>query len=273
MNNKVREVLNGILARFRSGDIPEAIALASYPRVDIPSRNWSLLNRTAMFLAGTQDARGFLQWKKVERYVRKGSKAIYILVPYLSETTDQETGEVKLMLKGFTGRPVFRVEDTDGEPLNYQELELPDLPLLKRAREWGIAVKAIPKNYSYQGYYSSQEKEIALASKAECVFFHELAHVGHEKLKGKLEGGQDPFQEIVAELAATALSKLVGKDSRDSLGNSYRYIERYAGKAKVTALSACLTVMVQTEKVIKLILKGGEPCVPEATIPRRSGKI
>ena len=273
MNNKVREILGGILGRFRSGDIPEAIALATYPRIDIPSSNWSLFNRTVMFLSGTRDARGFLQWKKVRRYVRKGSKAIYILVPYLEKLTDEETGERKFLLKGFTGRPVFRVEDTDGEPLQYEKLELPELPLLDRAREWGIGVKAIPNNYSYHGYYSSERKEIALASKDECVFFHELAHAGHEQVKGKLEGGQDPFQEIVAELAATALCKLVGKDPRDSLGNSYRYIEEYAAKAKVTALSACLTVMVETEKVIKLILKGGEPCVPEATIPQKSGKI
>ncbi len=126
-----------------------------------------------------------------------------------------------------------------------------------------------PGNYRFEGYYSINRKEIALASKAECVFFHELAHASHEKVKGKLKPGQDPFQEIVAELAATALCKLVGKDPRDSLGNSYQYIEEYATKAKVTALSACMTVMAETARVINLILKGGEPCVPEATIAQR----
>jgi len=171
-----------------------------------------------------------------------------------------------LTLKGFIAGPVFKVEDTDGEPLEYEELELPDLPLLDRAEEWGIEVKAIPGNYRYHGYYSSKGKEIALAAKAECVFFHELAHASHEKVNGNLKPGEDPFQEIVAELAATALCKLVGKDPKDSLGNSYQYIEDHANKAKVNAISACMTVMGETEKVINLILKGGEPCVPEATI-------
>lgn len=157
MNWKVREGLDGILGRFRAGDIPEAIALASYPMSDIPSRSWSLTNRTLMFLS----------------------------------------------------------------------------------------------------------------TKAECVFFHELAHASHEKIKGNLKSGQDPFQEIVAELAATALCRLVGKDPSDILGNSYRYIESYAQKAKVPAISACLTVMTETEKVIKLILKGGEPCVAELTTAQR----
>jgi hypothetical protein len=222
-----------------------------------------------MFLSGTHDARGFLQWQEVKRFVRKGSKAIYILVPYISKSIDQESGDPKPILKGFMGKAVFRVEDTDGEPLPYEKLELPDLPLLDRAREWGIEVKAIPGNYHYQGYYAFRRKEIALATKAECVFFHELAHASHEKIKGSLKSGQDPFQEIVAELAATALCRLVGKDPKDSLGNSYQYIQEYARKVNVTALSGCLTVMAETEKVIKLILKGGEPCVAELTTAQR----
>ena len=261
---QVREVLNGILERFKSGDIPEAIALASYPRLDIPSGQWSLLNRTLMFLSGTDDARGFRQWEKVNRSVKKGSKAIYILVPYLKQSKDQDSEDRKAVLIGFSGKAVFKVEDTEGENLDYQQLELPDLPLLDRARDWGIEVKAIPNNYRWRGCYSLKRREISLATPEERVFFHELAHASHEKVKGKLEPIQDPFQEIVAELAATALSNLVGKDPRDSLGNSYRYIEAYAGEAGVSPLGACLKVIRETEKVINLILKGGEPGLPEA---------
>jgi len=51
-----------------------------------------------------------------------------------------------MTLKGFTCRPVFRLEDTDGEVLDYEKLELPDFPLIERAEEWGISVKAIPGN-------------------------------------------------------------------------------------------------------------------------------
>jgi len=79
--------------------------------------------------------------------------------------------------------------------------------------------------------------------------------------------------EVVAELAGAALSRLVGKDSRDLLGNSYRYIEDYAAKAGVSPLTACIRVMAETEKVINLILKGGEPCLPEAATAQGSGKI
>jgi hypothetical protein len=259
MNDKIKQVLDGILERFKSGDIPAAVAFSMFPSPDdIPSARWSLMNRTLMFISGTADARGYKQWRSVNRYVKKGSKCLHILVPNIRKVEDEETGEGRDALVGFLCRPVFRYEDTDGEPLDYEKIELPELPLLERAEEWGITVRAIPGCYSYSGYYSPKRKEIALATPEEKTFFHELSHVAHEKIKGNLKPGQDHFQEIVAELSAQALCLLVGKQGDDSLGNSYKYIESYATKAKMAPHSACLKVMSQTEKVLTLILKGGE---------------
>lgn len=257
MNDKVKQVLNAILERFKSGDIPQAVAYSMFPIPDIPSSKWSLLNRTLMFLSGTQDGRGYRQWQHANRHVKKGSKAFHILVPFIKKVEDKDTGEEKQALLGFGCRAVFRVEDTDGQPLNYEQIELPDLPLLERAEEWGISVRAIPGDYRYYGYYSSARKEIALATLEEKTFFHELSHAGHEKIKGGLKGGQDPLQEIVAELSAQALCRLVGKQTNETTGNSYQYIERHAEKLKMSTHSACLKVMSETEKVLNLILKGG----------------
>ena len=80
MNERVKKVLNSILRRFETGDIPEAIAYSMFPFPDVPSATWILLNRTLMFLHGTFDARGMHQWNKNNRFVKKGSKAFYILV-------------------------------------------------------------------------------------------------------------------------------------------------------------------------------------------------
>jgi antirestriction protein ArdC len=256
MREKIRQALEVILKRFKNNDIPEAIAYAMFPIPDVPSAKWSLLNRTLMFLAGTQDARGFRQWNEANRYVKKGSKAFHILVPYIKRVEDEETGQVSQLLRGFLCKPVFRYEDTDGELLEYPQVELPDLPLMERAEQWGVSVNAIPENYKYYGYYSASRKEIALASKEECVFFHELAHCAHEKTRGSLKPSQDPFQEIVAELSAQALCRMVGKQPQDTLGNSYAYIEGYAQKLKISPYTACLRAMSETERVLGLILKG-----------------
>jgi len=259
INDKIKKVLDGILERFKNGDIPEAVAYTMYPMPDdIPSAKWSILNRLLMVLAGSSDARGYKQWLAAKRNVRKGSKCFHILVPYMKKSEDEETGEDGEKLVGFMCRPVFRYEDTDGESLGYEQIELPDLPLMERAKAWDLNVRAIPGNYHCYGYYSSKRKEIALATPEEKTFFHELSHAAHERIKKGLKAGQDPFQEIVAELSAQALCHLVGKKSDDSFGNSYRYIERYAKKAKLTPHGACLKVMRQTGKVLNLILKGGE---------------
>jgi len=194
-------------------------------------------------------------------------------VPCMKKVEDEETGEEAEALVGFMCRPVFRYEDTDGQPLAYEQIELPELPLLERAREWGLNVRAIPGNYRCYGYYSCKRKEIALATPEEKTFFHELSHAGHDKIMKGLKKGQDPLQEIVAELSAQALCHLVGKQADDSLGNSYRYIEGYAEKAKMTPHGACLKVMTQTEKVLKLILqKDGKTSAPMLQVPAISGE-
>ena len=90
----------------------------------------------------------------------------------------------------------------------------------------------------------------------EKTFFHELSHHAHEKVKGKIKTGQDPLQEIVAELSAQALCNLVGKQPNDSTGNSFNYIESYADELGLSPYTACLRVLTDTEKVISLILTG-----------------
>ncbi len=257
MNDKVKKTLQTILDQFKSGDIPEVVALSMFPIPNLPCSKWSLLNRTLVFLHGTMDARGYKQWQQVDRFVKKGSRGIYILVPFIKKKKEENENEKQVLL-GFGCRPVFAVEDTEGEPLDYEQIELPEFPLIQRAQEWGISVKAIPGNYRYCGYYSFESKEIALATPEEKTFFHEISHAAHEKIKGSIKGGQDPLQEIIAELSAQALCRIVGKKLADTTGNSFQYIEGYAEKIKMNPYSACLKVMTETEKVLNLILKENE---------------
>ncbi|MEA1900371.1 MAG: hypothetical protein U9N47_06355 [Thermodesulfobacteriota bacterium] len=133
MTPKVRETLNTIIDRFKSGDIPEAVAYSMFPIPNLPSSRWSLLNRTLMFFGGTQDARGIKQWNSVNRYVKKGSKAMYILVPYFRKSDDDR--EEQQVLTGFGYSPVYKVEDTKGDALEYENIELPDLPFIERAQQ------------------------------------------------------------------------------------------------------------------------------------------
>jgi hypothetical protein len=252
MSHNVREVLDRIVEKFKCGDIPKAIAFSMFPIPKIPSADWSFRNRVIMVLSGTGDARGFRQWQEAGRNVKRGAKAFYIYAPLIQVRQKEEDGS-ETILKGFRIIPVFRYEDTNGKPIDYPEMDLSSLPLLEKATEWGISVKAIPENYRYYGYYRSKSRLIALATKEEQVFFHELAHAAHEKLLAGLKKCQDPVQEIVAELASQALCCMVGKQVRSTLGNSYQYIEKYAKRLNVSVVNACIDVLDETEEVLNLI--------------------
>jgi N-terminal domain of anti-restriction factor ArdC len=249
----IQQTLQSIVQCFESGTIPEAISYSVFPAADIPSANWSFINRIIMHLSGTADGRGFRQWKKVNRFVKKGVKAFYILVPRFINHVNEEDEE-NLILTGFMTRPVFRVEDTAGDPLEYEKIEVPELELIERARDWGLSVKAVPGNFHYYGYFSKDNQEIALASKEETVFFHELSHAAHSRVIKEFDKLQTWRKEIVAELSAAVLCRLVGKTSK-YLGNNYQYIKHYAKEANHTPVKACLKVMGDVESVLKLILE------------------
>lgn len=250
----VKKVLDSLIEEFKNNNIPEAIAIAKNPTINIPCNNWSLMNILVMLIHKTKDARGFRQWKEAKRHVKKGSKSFQILVPCFKK----KEGEEEKGLAYFTTGNVFRVEDTDGEPLDYEQLVLPDLPLLDRAQEWGIEVKAVGGNSIAYGYYQPTSKIIGLATPQEKTFFHELMHVADEKNIGKLKTKQDPIQEIVAELGAQALCRIVGKDPANTTGNSYHYIESYAKEIDLTPHTAVIKVLSRVDKALNLILKGGD---------------
>ena len=69
--------------KIQNGNIPEAIAISTFPIPNIPAAKWSLLNRTFMFIAGARGARGYRQWQEVGRYVKKKAKAFTVLAPRL----------------------------------------------------------------------------------------------------------------------------------------------------------------------------------------------
>jgi antirestriction protein ArdC len=251
--DNIKKVLDSLIDEFKNNTIPEAISISKFPSIIVPSNSWSLMNQIIQIIHKTKDSRGFRQWVNSKRHVKKGSKAFQILVPCFKKDKDKNE-----TLAYFTTGNVFKVEDTEGEPLDYELLKLPDLPLLEKAKEWGITVEAIGGNISAMGYYKPSAKIIALATPHEKTFLHELMHVSDEKCQGSLKTKQDPIQEIVAELGAAALCRMVGKDPQDSTGNSYQYIEAYAKEINLTPHSACLKVLSRVDKALKLILKGGE---------------
>ena len=68
MNKRVKTILDNIVDQITGEAIVDFFHKSLFG-LDIPMRNWSMLNQFICFISGTQDARGYHQWKKVERYV------------------------------------------------------------------------------------------------------------------------------------------------------------------------------------------------------------
>ena len=212
LNQKARSVLDKLIEAFDNPEkLVDTIARATLITNNSPCSNWSPHNRFIVALHGTGDARGYKQWKEVDRYVKKGSKAIYILVPRFKKVEDEQTGEDEQRLVGFIAAPVFRIEDTDGEPL--PDCEPDQIPKLQTVAD----ALNIPVTYSgavsekVLGAYSPDENRITLYTHDMATFYHELSHALHKRT-GRLRDSQSKESkrdnEIVAEISATVLVHL-----------------------------------------------------------------
>jgi antirestriction protein ArdC len=264
MNTSASKAVNTILEAFENGNLPQAIAHSTFnPPSNIPAYKWTRRNRAIAFLQNTGDARGFNQWKEAGRYVKKGSTAIYILGPVLKKTNDvieiedPATGEVQRLedkkCVGYHAIPVFRMEDTEGEPLEYAPLDPKSLPLADVALSWGLEVKAGAFNGAYYAYYSGARQEIVMATDDESVFFHELAHAAHYRIDQNAAKAPAWEKELIAELSAAALCQMFGKTL--NTGNHYRYIKHYAEEAKLSPVKACMKILDTCLQVIEAIAK------------------
>ena len=243
-----KDVMAELLKSFKSGDLPEAVARTYTQFPDVPCTKYSIVNRLLILGAGTNDARGYRQWEKAGRQVRKGTKAFYIFVPKLVPKKDKNDEEKKACI-GFTMVPMFRFEDTDGEPLpEHTPATIP--PLIDVAKKAGINVTWGKSSHGEYGYFSPGTNSINLSSEDPKVFFHELVHAYDNKTT-KLKGGQDPVQECVAEFGACVLARVFGIQVDKS---SYDYIKEYNGEVP----NMCQKVLTRVDKIVRVILKDNE---------------
>ena len=239
--NRIREAMETVLKAFENN--PEKVALAVFKGNGKPSDSWSFFNRLIMLMNDTEDARGFQQWKKVGRRVKKGAKAFYILAPIRKKVPVKvkrekeivnENGEVEVIeieetiyvdeLFSFKPVPVFRYEDAEGKPLPEENFSI-EIPYEFNGiiEELGLKVETTAFR-NYYGTYNLKTKTIRLASPELIVFLHELAHAVDDHLHS-IKGGQIAMQEVVAEFAAAVIASLMGYQI--PLGNVKEYIESY----------------------------------------------
>jgi len=256
-NTKVKCEIEKLIEMFKSPESLELVAKGMFSRgANIPSDNWSYLNRIIMLSHGYTDARGFKAWGKVGRQCSKGG-CFYILAPNLfkKKVVNKKTNieEEKTILAGFRPIPVWPLENTTGKEVTYKDQDkMPDFMGIEIAEKWGIKITQGFQNPSYYAYYSPIRKEIKMATASQQTFFHELAHAADDRLNKNLKGGQDPIQEIVAETSAVVLMSMLGLKAGTK--NAYDYVKRYANQSGKDPADSIIPLISRIGKIIKLIL-------------------
>ena len=248
--------LEKVVDLFGSRQLPDLCAKVLVNAPGKPSSKWSFGNQLLMFLAGTTDARGFRQWNEAGRRVSRGARAFWILGPVrkkvkktILEEQGEEDSEVEILV-GFKPIPVFRYEDTTGQPLPAFQARDPP-PLLDVAGKFGMKVQYERLAPGVYGAADHTNKTILLATEDWDTFFHELAHAIHRTFEPKTGHGQEPEAETIAQLVAATLARLY---ERPADNFSWSYIASYAqsnNPQKVGRL--CMRVLDRTKKVLDLI--------------------
>ena len=255
------DAVQELLEMFKSQDFPRQMQLTfirkEYPT---PSDKWSITNRLIMLLIGqTEDARTYKQWQAAGRQVQKGKKAFSIIAPIVKKRKKKDSDEEEMVIVGFRPLPVFRLEDTEGEPLpecnhGYEPVTLP--PFFDAAVAMGIDVYWKPVHQNAYGYYRLSDKSITLCSDDYVVYFHELAHAVHDTIE-PLKSVPEAKAEIVAELTASVLASMVGVNAYQQ--QAYEYIRSYVQDKDVKGtLKAITDVLNLVEKIVGKILAAAE---------------
>ena len=263
-SDKAEAAASQILDAFRSGNLPQALAPIFINRRDnVPCRSWSWSNQLLTALAGYSDARSYRDWQKVGRQVKKGEKSFHILEPCPRTFTkrDADTGEERkvTIIKGFKAGPRFGVEQTEGDPLPGPDPKianwLENLPLREVAESWGLSIDAYNgQSASYLGYYRHGQA-IALGVENLATWAHELVHAAdHQAGTLSMAHGQQPDNEIVAELGGAVLLEVLGHHVDSDRGGAWNYIKSYAAKAKLDPVAACQRLLNRVCASVALIL-------------------
>jgi antirestriction protein ArdC len=208
---------------------------------------------------------GFNAWRKMNRFVRKGEKAIFILAPMVYKKDDATDGDERI-IRGFKFVPVFDIAQTDGEELptvcNRLDGEDPDghyATLLSVAQGIGFTVIDHEFEGGTNGDCNHSEHRIRVESRntpAQRVktLAHELAHaLLHEKFDSR------PLAELEAESTAYVVCQVLGIDSSDySLG----YAATWAGGGD-EAIAGIKASCDRIQKTASTILRAFEPAAAE----------
>lgn len=207
------------------------------------------------------------KWKSLGRYIKKGSKAIRILIPnfYKKKIETEETDEndkpiiIEKDAVYFSIGNVFDIEQTEGEELPTICRELQDnSEELKSLIDVVTEVAKIPVAYwnlkdGSKGFYSKQKNQIVIKSNMPTLqtcktLVHEVAH---SRLHCEETGKTRQVKEIEAESIAFVVCSYFGLDTSEY---SFEYVANWSRDKETKELKEILnSIQKEAKKLIQEI--------------------
>ena len=260
--NQSKQILEKLVKSFENPELLQNAVIKTFlDQIDVPQNKYSRTNRMLLAIQGAYDARGSATWRQLNRFPLDWSKKVFIMMPRTqriknSDKDEKDNKEEKTITAGFFFKGLYDAENTYGTGKN-SKIEyvknpprtLP--PLSDVAEKWGVKIQYQVRPDAW-GSYDTASNKIQLSTDNAGTFFHELAHKAHEKIDGKLKGGQDPQQEAIAQLSAGVLSQMY--DNKIDL-ETFEYIKGYAHDDPEKAMQLIRKVLHKTGQVLELILE------------------
>ena len=198
----------------------------------------------------------YKRWNKINRNVRKGEKAVYILAPIFKEIKNEE-GEVIDKKMWFKKVPVFDLQQTEGEPFEPNYVINPtQLSFKEISSRLNIPVYESEKMIT-RGYTNGREIWVSKHTsegKQLCTLFHELAHYFLHFNKDRKE-----LTSATKELEAEAISFMVASALGITNTESGAYITNWAGENSPELIEGKGEKLIRTaSKIIDLLDLNGE---------------
>ena len=225
--------------------------------------------------------RGYKQWEAIDRTVKKGEKAMYVLAPMLAHRCMEKGCEAKAkyfrdgriyicikdsnhkvgkFLVGFKDVPVFDISQTEGEDI--PQVTLKDKCENAKPEIWDALV-SLAESHDFkviignakgaEGYCSHDKKEIVISSNADFgyqvkILAHEVGHLlMHKDIKDYQQ--QRARYETEAEGVAWVVCEALGVHS-DEDNYSFGYIATWGKDNTKQLVKKSLQTITKTSQTI-----------------------
>lgn len=272
---KVKEIMNQLEQGIQR--VMTAEEFRKYLDFMATFHNYSFNNQLLIYIQRPNATlvKGFHQWKKHNRHVVKGSKAIKILAPRIKKKEDETTGEEKKFLTGFMVVSVFDISQTEGEELPSPEQFVSDgfgsgqiaaeiYPALLEVVKKELPVSEQKIEGGAKGYYHIKNHEIVLSNELKgvddrlSVLIHEYAHSILHRIGGQHESERRGIKEAQAESVAYVVAKYFGLDIGEwsfgyvaSWGSDPKILEKIGSEIQKTSNEIIQKIENQLEKILE----------------------